>query len=71
MRQRRADNSDYAVKHEQLLDASSAPRSSWQPVVQLDTPNWKLSETQGTAASWEKSEAPLPFQKRVCFFIRP
>ena len=49
----RAENSDSAIKYEQLLDASSAPRSSWQAVGQPDALTWKLSGTQGTSAFWE------------------
>ena len=67
----RSENSDYAIKYEQSLDAPSAPRSSWQAVGQPDAPTWKLSGTEGTSAFWEKSEAPLPFSKRIRNFIHP
>ena len=53
-------------KHEQPWDPrdiSSLPKSLWQAVGEPDAPTWKLSGTQGTAAFWEKSEAPVPFQK--------
>ena len=39
---------DCDIKCEQLLDAPSAPRSSWQAVGQPEPPTWKLSRTQGT-----------------------
>ena len=49
MRQRRAENNDCAAECEQLLDTSSAPKSSWQAVGEPDAPTWKLSGTQGTS----------------------
>ena len=68
---RRSEDKDGTVKHEQPLDASSAPKSSWQAVGEPDAPTWKLSGTQGSSAFWEKLEAPLPHQKRGCNFIHP
>ena len=70
-RQQREENSDYAMKYEQPLDAPSAPRSSWQAVGQPGVPTWQPSGTEGTSAFWEKSEAPLPFTKRIRNFIHP
>ena len=68
---RRSDNKDGTFKHEQPLDASSAPRSSWQAIGEPDAPTWKLSGTHDTPAFWENSEAPLPHPKRMCNFIHP
>ena len=68
---RSTENSDCALKREQHWDTSSSPKSSWQAVGEPDAPTWKLSGTQGTSAFWEKSEAPLPFQKRVCNYLHP
>ena len=68
---RRTDSSDCALKYVQALDSSSAPKSSWQAIGKPDAPTWKLSGTQGTSAFWEKPEAPLPHQKRMCNFFHP
>ena len=68
---RRSDNKDGTFKHEQVWDAPSGPKSSWQAVGEPDAPTWKLSGTQGTSPFWEKSEAPLPHPKRRCNFIHP
>ena len=68
---RRSEDKDGTVKHEQPLDASSAPKSSWQAVGAPDAPTWKLSGTQGSSAFWEKPEAPLPHQNAGCNFIHP
>ena len=70
-RVRRSENKDGTVKHEQPLDTSSAPRSSWQAVGQPDAPTWNLSGTQGTSSFWENSEASLPHPKRGCNFVHP
>ena len=69
MRQRRAENSDCAIKYERPLVVPSASKPSWQVVGQPDAPTWKLSGTQGTSAFWENSEAPLPHPMRRCNFI--
>ena len=66
-----AESTDCALKYEQSLDTSSAPKSSWQAVGAPDAPTWKLSGTQGASAFGEKPEAPLPHQKRVCNYIHP
>ena len=71
VRQRRAENSDCAIKFEQTLDAPSAPRSSWEAGGQPDAPSWKLSGTEGTSAFWENSEASLPPPLRRGNFIHP
>ena len=34
-----------------------------------DAPTWELLGPQGTASFWEKTEAPLPLQKRQCFLF--
>ena len=47
----KAENRDCALKFEQPLDTSSAPKSSWQAVGEPDGPTWMLSGTQGTSAS--------------------
>ena len=60
----KAESGDCALKYEQPLD------TSWQAVGEPGAPTWKLSGTQGSAF-WEKREAPLPPQKRVCNFIHP
>ena len=71
MKLRRTENSDCALKYEEPLDTSSAPKSSWQAVGEPDAPTWKLSGTEGTSAFWEKLEAPLPLPKRVYKLIHP
>ena len=48
----RSGNKDGTVKHEQPVDASSEPKSSWQAVGETDAPTWKLSGTQGSPALW-------------------
>ena len=68
---RKSQNKDCTVKHKQPLDAPSEPRSSWQPVEQLDAPTWELLGPQGTASFWERTEAPLPLPKRRCNFSHP
>ena len=68
---RNSENKDCTVKQKQPLDAPSAPRSSWQPVEQLDAPTWELLGPQGTASFWERTEAPLPLPKRRCNFSHP
>ena len=45
---RRTENSDCALKREQLWDTPSSPTSSWQAVGESDASTWKLSGTQGT-----------------------
>ena len=68
----RSRSNDVTFKQEKPWDTSSAPKSSWHAVGgESDAPTWKLSGTQGTSAFWEKSEAPLPPQKRVCNCIHP
>ena len=68
---RKTEHRDCALKCEQPLDTSSAPKSSWPAVGEPDAPTWKLSGTQGTSAFWEKQEAPLPLQERVCNYTHP
>ena len=67
----KAESRDSALKYEQLLDTSSAMKSSWQAVGEPDAPTWKLSRTQGASLLWEKSESPLPHQKCACNFTQP
>ena len=67
----RSGSNDVTFKQEKPWDTSSAPKSSWQAVGETDAPTWKVSGTQGTSAFWEKSEAPLSRQKRVCNCIHP
>ena len=48
---RSSENKDCAVKHKQLLEATSAQR----PMAQPDAPTWKLLGPQGTASFCEKN----------------
>ena len=64
---RSSENKDSTVKHKQPFDAPSAPR----PMEQPDAPTWELLGPQGTASSWERTEAPLPPPRRWCNFIHP
>ena len=62
---RSSENKVCTVKHQQPLDALSAPRPMGQP----DAPTWELLGPQGTASFWEKTDAPLPLQRSN--FIHP
>ena len=68
IRQRRAENSDCAIKYEQPWDTSSAPKSSSQAVGQLDAPTWKLSGTEDTSDFWENRRRLFVHPKQLSPF---
>ena len=68
---RKTENRDCALKCEQPLNTSSAPKSSWQAVGEPDAPTCKLSGTQGTSAFWKNWRHHCLSRKRVCNFTHP